>query len=71
LVFDRPTNGGRIMPQDHENFADYHQAMLRMKRAHERGTGCNLTAVMIKSMSVTGFHDIWVNYDIAHPGMPQ
>lgn len=34
-------------------------ALDRMKRAYERGTGCHLTAEMIQAMGVSIFGDIW------------
>lgn len=40
-----------------------HDALNRMRRAHERGTGCHLTADMIASLSLTGFGEIWSQED--------
>lgn len=40
-----------------------HDALTRMKRAYDRGTGCHLTAEMIQSMSVTLFGQIWSEED--------
>lgn len=37
----------------------YGQALLRMKRAHDRGTGCRLTSEMIEAMSVMLIAEWW------------
>lgn len=34
-------------------------ALNRMRRAHERGTGCHLTREMIRSLSVTLVGEMW------------
>ena len=38
-------------------------ALNRMKRASERGTGCHLTAEMIQNMKVTIIGDLWSQPD--------
>lgn len=43
--------------EDWQSPAD--DAFDRMKRAHSRGTGCTLTAEMIRALSVTIVGDIW------------
>ena len=40
-----------------------HDALNRMKRAHERGTGCNLTAEMIQALGVTFLAERWDEMD--------
>ena len=40
-------------------FGETHDALNRMKRAHERGTGCHLTAEMIESLSLTIVGSMW------------
>lgn len=40
-------------------FRGAHDALDRMKRAHDRGTGCRLTAEMIDSLSVTFVGQMW------------
>ncbi|WP_010137619.1 hypothetical protein [Oceanicola sp. S124] len=44
-------------------FSPTHDALNRMKRAHERGTGCHLTAEMINSLYVTVIGSMWVEDD--------
>lgn len=41
-------------------FRGAHDALDRMKRADERGTGCRLTAEMIQSLSVTMIGQMWL-----------
>ena len=36
-----------------------HDALNRMNRAHERGTGCHLTREMIEALSVTFMGEVW------------
>jgi hypothetical protein len=36
-----------------------HDALDRMRRAHERGTGCHLTADMVFGLSVTFLGETW------------
>lgn len=36
-----------------------HEALDRMRRAHERGTGCRLTAEMIAALGLTFLAEIW------------
>lgn len=38
-------------------------ALNRMHRAHQRGTGCHLTAEMIESLSVTFIGELWEEAD--------
>lgn len=40
-----------------------HDALNRMRRAAERGTGCYLTAEMIRSLAVTSIGQIWAEDD--------
>jgi hypothetical protein len=40
-----------------------HDALNRMRRAAERGTGCHLTAEMIASLAVTIFAEAWEEND--------
>lgn len=42
-------------------------ALNKMRRAHERGTGCHLTADEIRSMSVSLIGQIWSEDDPRHP----
>jgi hypothetical protein len=44
-----------------------HDAFNRMKRAHERGTGCHLTAEMIAALSVTFMGEVWSDDDPRKP----
>jgi len=41
----------------------YDEALLRMKRAHDRGTGCYLTPEMIDAMSVMVIGEWWGSVD--------
>lgn len=38
-------------------------ALNRMRRAHNRGTGCHLTAEMIANLSITVIGEIWSQED--------
>jgi hypothetical protein len=38
-------------------------ALNRMRRANERGTGCYLTPVMVEELSLTVFGEIWQDVD--------
>lgn len=38
-------------------------ALNRMARAYERGTGCHLTAEMIRSLGLTRIAEIWSTED--------
>ena len=40
-----------------------HDALDRMRRASERGTGCRLTAEMIASLAVTTIGQMWSEED--------
>lgn len=40
-------------------FGSAHDALNRMKRAHDRGTGCHLTRDMIASLYLTFFGEVW------------
>lgn len=40
-----------------------HDALNRMRRAHDRGTGCHLTADMIRSLGVTLIGQMWGEED--------
>jgi hypothetical protein len=48
---------------DHDAFGGAHDALNRMKRASERGTGCHLTADMIAALSVTILDQMWGEED--------
>lgn len=39
--------------------APAHEALDRMRRASRRGTGCHLTAEMIRSLGLTSIGQIW------------
>lgn len=38
---------------------DAREALDRMRRAHERGAGCRLTARMIAGLSITRIGELW------------
>lgn len=40
-----------------------HDALDRMRRAAERGTGCHLTAEMIQSLAVSSIGQMWSEED--------
>lgn len=40
-----------------------HDGLNRMKRAHDRGTGCHLTAEMIAALSLTCVGSLWMDDD--------
>lgn len=40
-----------------------HDALDRMRRAAERGTGCRLTAEMIQSLAVSSIGQMWAEED--------
>ena len=40
-----------------------HDALNKMRRAHQRGTGCRLTAEQIHSLSVTRIGELWADKD--------
>jgi len=40
-----------------------HDALNRMKRAHERGTGCHLTWEMVAALSVSIIGQMWCEPD--------
>jgi len=42
-------------------------AFTRMARAHDRGTGCHLTADMIAALSVTFLGEVWSSPDPRQP----
>lgn len=42
-------------------------ALNRMRRAHERGTGCHLTAEMIASLGLTFLAQTWGQPDPRNP----
>jgi len=45
--------------QDHDQLSLTHDALNRMKRASERGTGCHLTAEMIADLETTIIGQMW------------
>lgn len=50
-----------IASPPHESGAQ--DALNRMKRAHDRGTGCHLTAAMLDSLAVTMIGEMWEQPD--------
>lgn len=46
-----------------EEYDGTHDALNRMRRAAERGTGCHLTATMIESLAVTIIGQMWLEAD--------
>lgn len=40
-----------------------HDALNRMKRAYERGTGCHLTAKMVASLGLSFLGETWSDED--------
>jgi hypothetical protein len=40
-----------------------HDALNRMRRAHERGTGCHLTAEMVASLGLSFLGETWSDDD--------
>lgn len=51
------------MSRFHEEIGAAHDALNRMKRAHDRGTGCHLTADMINALGVTIVGQAWAEID--------
>ena len=51
----------------HQELGDAHDALNRMRRAAERGTGCHLTAEMVQALSVTVIGSMWVEPDPRNP----
>lgn len=51
------------MDEHTETFVPTHDALNRMRRAYERGTGCHLTAEMIQNLSVSIVGQIWNETD--------
>ncbi len=47
------------MNEREKEFPLVEEALKRMKRAHERGTGCHLTKEMIQTLSVTLIGQWW------------
>ncbi len=50
-----------------DHFDGAQQALDRMKRAYERGTGCRLTADMIGSLAVSMIGQMWSEKAPNHP----
>lgn len=48
---------------DSDTFSPAHDALDRMRRAAERGTGCHLTAEMIQSLAVSSIGQMWNEAD--------
>lgn len=46
-----------------ESLGGAHDALNRMRRACERGTGCHLTAEMIQSLGLTMVAEMWGEED--------
>jgi len=46
-----------------EELSSAHDALNRMRRAHDRGTGCHLTAEMIQSLALSLVGQIWAEAD--------
>lgn len=53
---------------DHIKLAN--DAFDRMKRAHERGTGCHLTAEMIEALSISFLGEVWDEERTPEPKEP-
>lgn len=51
--------------EQHHNktFGPAHDALNRMRRAYERGTGCHLTAEMIQVLNLTVIGAMWAEDD--------
>lgn len=49
--------------QDNEAFEGADEALRRMHRAFQRGTGCYLTPEMIRSLKVTVIGEWWANVE--------
>lgn len=51
----------------HDNeLSPTHDALNRMRRASERGTGCRLTAEMIASLAISTIGQMWGEKDPRH-----
>lgn len=53
-----------------KEFDPAQDALNRMRKAAERGTGCHLTAEMIRSLAVTQIGAIWAEEDPREGGKP-
>lgn len=51
------------MNRQPKEFDPAHDALNRMRKAELRGTGCYLTAEMIRSLAVTQIGSIWAETD--------
>lgn len=52
-------------------FDEANDALSRMKRAYQRGTGCRLTPEMIQSLGVSLIGQIWNDDDPRPAAQPQ
>lgn len=52
-----------IAPQGGPELDGAQDAINRMGRAHQRGTGCHLTAEMVRSLSLTIVAEWWNDHD--------
>lgn len=50
---------GQIPDVHRGAFGPAHDALNRMKRAHDRGTGCHLTAEMVEALYLTFLGEVW------------
>lgn len=48
---------------DNQEFSEAHEALERLRRASDRGTGCHLTADMIASLELTIVGQMWREHD--------
>lgn len=64
------TDTGREEPEERETHHSNPialQALDRMARAHKRGTGCHLTAEMVRALGFTFLAEIWDDDEDATP----
>lgn len=52
-----------LPPEEDEFNGAAQDALNRMRRAHERGTGCHLTTEMIVGLASTHLAEVWVEND--------
>lgn len=50
----------------HDDLGAAHDALNRMRRAQERGTGCHLTSEMVAALYCTSIGSMWVEDDPRH-----
>lgn len=44
-----------------DTYAEAFKAMKRLARAQKRGTGCHLTAEMVRNLAITDFGQLWAD----------